>query len=239
MSLHTVTVSPNRKFVKGRKANTFRLDESAEQKERRLVTQKAGYEIRSERFARRRGGDKMDIESANSLADLGIDFFTTSRAEVFKLVPQVCEGRKWANLSERALTFLQENYDVEQVVDSEGRKLLHFKSGGKMNLFTQVSEATEGIPRKKVKRVYEALISVIQDALKEDRRIRLPQLGILKVSYRKARPKRRGRNPATGEKMWFKAKEASNKLKFRPAKELKDFSDELEVVDPKKKKKKK
>ena len=37
-----------------------------------------------------------------------------------------------------------------------------------------------------------------------------------------AKPRRRGRNPATGEEMWFKAKPASKSVKVTPLKAFKD-----------------
>lgn len=106
-----------------------------------------------------------------------------------------------------------------------------------MNIRAAIAEASGQKP-KVVKQVYESLVDVVQENLKSDRRVRLPGLGILSIKFKPARPKRKGMNPFTKEMTTFKAKPASNKLKFRPAKDLKVFADKLPKVEPKKKGKK-
>jgi DNA-binding protein HU-beta len=56
--------------------------------------------------------------------------------------------------------------------------------------------------------------------LKKGSKIRIPNLGVLQVRIRPARPARKGRNPATGEEMQIKASKASKKVAFRVAKGL-------------------
>ena len=107
----------------------------------------------------------------------------------------------------------------------------------KLNIRKAIAEKSEQKP-KVVREVYDALVDVVQDTLKSDRRVRLPGLGIVSIKFKPARPKRKGKNPFTGEMTTFKANPASNKLKFRPAKELKNFVDRLPKVEPKKKRKK-
>jgi DNA-binding protein HU-beta len=51
-------------------------------------------------------------------------------------------------------------------------------------------------------------------------RSRSPNLGVLQVRIRPARPARKGRNPATGEEIRIKASKASKKVAFRVAKGL-------------------
>lgn len=106
-----------------------------------------------------------------------------------------------------------------------------------MNIRKAIAEASEQSP-KIVRSVYDALVDVVQDSLKSDRKVRLPGLGIVSIKFKPARPKRKGKNPFTGEMTTFKAKPASNKLKFRPSKDLKEFVDKLPKVEPKKKRKK-
>jgi DNA-binding protein HU-beta len=60
------------------------------------------------------------------------------------------------------------------------------------------------------------LVGLITKHLKRGERIRIVGLGILQVRKRAARM---GRNPATGEPIKIKA---SKKVRFRPAKELKE-----------------
>ena len=65
-------------------------------------------------------------------------------------------------------------------------------------------------------------VTDIGRALKKGSKIRIPNLGILQVRIRPARPARRGRNPATGEEIRIKASKASKKVAFRVAKALKE-----------------
>ena len=60
------------------------------------------------------------------------------------------------------------------------------------------------------------LVTLATRHLKKGDKIRLTGLGILQV---RARPARKGRNPATGEAIKIKA---SKKIAFRPSKELKE-----------------
>lgn len=104
-----------------------------------------------------------------------------------------------------------------------------------MSIISDVAERCEQ-KRSVVKEVYGALVKEVTHALKENRKVRLPDLGVLAIRYRPARPKRKGINPFTKKEQTFKAKPASNKLKFRFAKSLRVFSEKLPVVAPKKRK---
>jgi len=159
---------------------------------------------------------------ANDLRKLGIDLFSVPRDQVFRLIPQIWEGRRIDEIPESAIPFLADNFNVTRVLDSEGRALVHFANSEEelMKLHTQIAEIS-GQPRKVVKVVIEGLITQIRKSLKEDRGIRIPEVGKLAVRFRPAKEKRRGRNPFSGKEMWFKAKPASNKLRFSPAKDLK------------------
>lgn len=105
-----------------------------------------------------------------------------------------------------------------------------------MSIISSIAERSEQ-KRSVVKKVYAALIEVITHDLKKERRVRLPDLGIVGIKFRPARAKRKGINPFTKKETTFKARPASNKLKFRFAKGLRLFVEKLEVVEPKKKKK--
>lgn len=212
--------------------------ETPERKQQRLATLKANKEYRSERAARRRGVSQEYLDNVNAMRSLGLAHNT-----LIKDIPQRLEGSLVKHLSERATEFLLDNFDVGQVEDKQGRRLLHFKTdkerkGEKMNFIKAVVEASQ-VQRKTVKQVYDGMLSVVRSELKKERRIRLPELGIVAVKYRAAKPKRKGRNPFNGEQMMFKAKPAMNKLRISPAKQLKDFAGKLQVVAPKVKKGKK
>ena len=82
-------------------------------------------------------------------------------------------------------------------------------------VFEEIAEAQE-LPRKQAQAIMSAMITSVTDHLKKGNRIRMSGLGILEVKHREARI---GRNPATGESIQI---EASKKVAFRPAKELKE-----------------
>ena len=77
------------------------------------------------------------------------------------------------------------------------------------------------LPRKQAIAMFAGFVEDIGRVLKKGSRVRLPDLGILQVRMRPARPARMGRNPATGEQIRIKASKASKRIAFRPAKALK------------------
>jgi DNA-binding protein HU-beta len=72
------------------------------------------------------------------------------------------------------------------------------------------------LPKKQVQELLEGLFDALTKNLKKGEKIRIPGFGIFVVAKRAARM---GRNPATGEPIKIKA---SKKVRFRPAKELKE-----------------
>lgn len=78
-----------------------------------------------------------------------------------------------------------------------------------------LAEAHE-MPKKQVEGMLNELVDTFTGHLKKGVKIRMNGLGIFQV---RARPARKGRNPATGAEIQIKA---SKKIAFRPAKELKD-----------------
>jgi DNA-binding protein HU-beta len=81
-------------------------------------------------------------------------------------------------------------------------------------VFEQLGEA-HALPKKQVLALQSDFVTAVTTHLKNGDRIRMSGLGILEV---KMRASRMGRNPATGEAMQINA---SKKVSFRPAKELK------------------
>jgi DNA-binding protein HU-beta len=216
--------------------------ETPRQRRRRLKAQQATIQERTAKLERtRHGGAHDDVALANSFREIGINYLNLPREQAFKIVPERLEGKRVSSFSAKALDFLIENFNVERVDDSEGRSLLHFKPQQQgeepMNLFSVLSEAS-GQPRKICREVYEGLVTTVQKELKENRRIRLPGLAIVRVKYSPAKPKRKGINPFTGEKAIFKAKSETNKIRVTPVKDLKVFAaKKIPVVAPRKKKK--
>jgi len=83
------------------------------------------------------------------------------------------------------------------------------------HLAAELSVAHE-MPKKQAELVVSDFIDRMGGYLKKGKKLRISGLGILQV---RARPARKGRNPATGEAIKIKA---SKKVAFRPSKDLKD-----------------
>ena len=80
-----------------------------------------------------------------------------------------------------------------------------------------------GVPKKQAIAMFTGFVADVGRVLKKGGKIRIPDLGILQVRMRPARPARKGRNPATGEEVRIKASKASKKVAFRVAKGLKEL----------------
>ena len=220
--------------------------QAKDRKKQRLAANKAQKEYRQEKAYRiRYKGAKDDIEAANLFLLLGIDYLHTPKDQLAQIVRERFTGKIANVLPVKAMDFLTDNFDAVIVEDEFKRGLINFEERQPekeeetrpMRLYAQLAERT-GHTRRVVKEVYEALVLEARKGLRTERLFKLPDLGRLKITYRPAKDKRKGINPFTGKKQWFKAKPASNKLRFSPAKVLKVFvADKVEVVAPKKKKK--
>ena len=99
------------------------------------------------------------------------------------------------------------------------------KKGGpptKSVILNQIAKETE-LSRKAVSGVFDALNGVIKKSLRSHGLFTLPGLAKLKVVKKPATKAREGVNPFTGEKMMFKAKPASKKVRAMPLKNLKNM----------------
>ena len=97
------------------------------------------------------------------------------------------------------------------------------KKGGaptKSEVLTQISKDT-GLSRKQIGGVFDSLSGVIKKSLKSNGLFTMPGLLKMKVVKRPATKARQGINPFTKEKMMFKAKPASKKVRILPLKSLK------------------
>ena len=92
----------------------------------------------------------------------------------------------------------------------------------KSDILASISKDT-GLSKKQVSSVFEALNVVIRKSLKNNGIFTLPGLAKMKVVKKPATKAREGINPFTGEKMTFKAKPASKKVRVMPLKNLKGF----------------
>ena len=92
----------------------------------------------------------------------------------------------------------------------------------KSDILAAIAKET-GLSKKQVGSVFEALGPVIKKSLKGYGLFTLPGLAKMKVVKKPATKAREGVNPFTGEKMTFKAKPASKKVRAMPLKNLKNF----------------
>jgi DNA-binding protein HU-beta len=90
----------------------------------------------------------------------------------------------------------------------------------KSEVFAQICKDT-GLSRKQLDGVFDSLSGVIRKSLRGGGLFTLPGLMKLKVVDKPATKAREGVNPFTGEKMMFKAKPASKKVRVLPLKNLK------------------
>ena len=99
------------------------------------------------------------------------------------------------------------------------------KKGGaptKSEILATICKDT-GLSRKQVSSVFDSLSGVIRKSVRGNGLFTLPGLLKLKVVKKPATKAREGVNPFTGEKMTFKAKPASKKVRAMPLKSLKAF----------------
>jgi DNA-binding protein HU-beta len=97
------------------------------------------------------------------------------------------------------------------------------KKGGaptKSEITAQICKDTE-LSRKQVAAVFESLNGIIKKSLRGAGLFTLPGLLKMKVVKKPATKAREGINPFTKEKMVFKAKPASKKVRVLPLKSLK------------------
>jgi nucleoid DNA-binding protein len=97
------------------------------------------------------------------------------------------------------------------------------KKGGpptKSEILNQIAKETK-LSRKQVSSVFDSLNGVVKKSLRGNGLFTLPGLLKLKVVRKPATKEREGVNPFTGEKMTFKAKPASKKVRALPLKALK------------------
>jgi nucleoid DNA-binding protein len=99
------------------------------------------------------------------------------------------------------------------------------KKGGaptKSEIVAQICKDAE-LSRKQVAAVFESLNGIIKKSLRGPGLFTLPGLLKMKVVKKPATKAREGINPFTKEKMVFKAKPASKKVRVLPLKSLKAF----------------
>jgi DNA-binding protein HU-beta len=92
----------------------------------------------------------------------------------------------------------------------------------KSEILAQISKDT-GLAKKQVSDVMESLAGAVKKSLRGSGLFTLPGLLKMKVVKKPATKAREGVNPFTGEKMMFKAKPASKKVRIAALKNLKEM----------------
>jgi len=92
----------------------------------------------------------------------------------------------------------------------------------KAEILAQISKDTE-LSKRQVGEVFESLNGIIRKSLRGAGLFTMPGLVKMKVVKKPATKAREGVNPFTGEKMTFKAKPASKKVRVMPLKNLKEM----------------
>jgi len=78
------------------------------------------------------------------------------------------------------------------------------------------------LSKKQVNTTLELLLDTVAEEVRKGNKVSLKNFGVFRRHTKPARPKRKGRNPATGEEITIAAKKAENVIKFRPAKVWKE-----------------
>jgi DNA-binding protein HU-beta len=92
----------------------------------------------------------------------------------------------------------------------------------KAGLIGAITDKVDGISRKQVTGVFEALATIGYKELKQNGTFVLPGFSKFVVKKKPARPARQGINPFTKQPTTFAAKPASKVVRARPVKALKD-----------------
>ena len=92
----------------------------------------------------------------------------------------------------------------------------------KSEIIAQICKDTD-LTKKEVSAVFESLNGVIKKSLRGSGAFTMPGLLKMKVVKKPATKAREGINPFTKEKVVFKAKPASKKVRVMPLKNLKSF----------------
>jgi len=95
----------------------------------------------------------------------------------------------------------------------------------KSQIYQSISDST-GLAKKDVTAVLDALTGLIEENIAKrggPGQFSIPGLCKIVVQRKPATKERQGINPFTGEETTFKAKPASNAVKIRPLKALKDM----------------
>jgi nucleoid DNA-binding protein len=209
--------------------------ENAEAIRQRKAAQAAYEEDKRRKLDRtRHGGVGASVNMVNLFSLLGLaDEYLKDKEAAIKILPSRVEGRLRKLIPDEAYAYLVSDFGAT-TIKVDGYEVIHLEEDKGLSLFTEVAELS-GQKQQVCKEVYAAILRTVKRTLRRERKVRLPDWLIIKVDYRKAKKERKGKSPFDGKPMIFKAKPASNKLKFRAVKKFKVFVDEkIRVEAPKK-----
>lgn len=78
------------------------------------------------------------------------------------------------------------------------------------------------VTKKEIAELLDLVVETVTEEVRRGNRVNVKNFGIFRRHTKPARPKRKGRNPATGEEITIPAKKAEKVIKFRPAKVWKE-----------------
>jgi nucleoid DNA-binding protein len=225
------------------------IKESPEAKQQRLANQKAQKEERQDHRRLRKEDEKRAlIELTNTFRFFGVDYLTFGQYSYDRL-REIWEDQRVDNrvFPDEMKKFLHDNFRVEYRKDDFGHTRINFRALQYFPANPERANVPDSLLRRLIKEsgqpysvvnsVYNALVTLCKKGLTKKHRFTLPTLGRFSIRYMSASAEHTGRNPKTGEALTIPAKPAHNRVRFSPAKELKLWAQDLEVVAPVKKRK--
>jgi nucleoid DNA-binding protein len=97
----------------------------------------------------------------------------------------------------------------------------------------KAQKAKIDVNKKQAQAVVNSFLEAIAEEVRSGGKVNLKNFGVFRRHTKPARPKRMGRNPATGEMIPIAAKPAQNVIKFRPAKTWKEAVAKARARKPK------
>jgi len=94
---------------------------------------------------------------------------------------------------------------------------------GKKRAVAEITKMHPELSKAKAGHLYDMVFGSLKQDIKKTGKVTVSEFGTFKIKRTKAKKKRKGRNPFTGEEIWLKGKPAGKKVKFTPGKALKRF----------------
>lgn len=99
----------------------------------------------------------------------------------------------------------------------ESRRHAKAAKGIKTKVSKKILQQHPTLAQKEAKRIFDITMETIKTDIKKQKRASIPDFGTFRLKRTSAKPRRKVRNPFTGETVWAKPKKAGFKIKFRKA----------------------